>query len=289
MAQRWTPGWLEIHVLAVDHGDAQLIVSPTGETMLIDGAREEFAPRIAAYLRQVLGEVAVDYLLISHYDVDHVQGIEPLFREQGLTVRRAVLDRGGDREEVDSEPYRVYYDVVTDPDRGLERIRLRLGDRIDMGPEVTVEVLAVGDVDTGTNLGVPVIDENDNSIALWLSFGKFDYWTAGDLTGVDSIRYADIESAVIPHLPGEVDVYRANHHAIDYNSNPAFLAALSPTVTLASTYHGVVGWETLLRLEEVGDVYLTGRVPAHEAAGDIFLSSEEGESYTIEDKLYVSK
>ena len=289
MAGRWAPGRLEIHVLAVDHGDAQLVVSPTGETMLIDGAGEEFAPRIAQYLREVLGELAVDYLLVSHYHVDHIQGIVPLFRDEGLTVRRAVLDRGGGRDEYDSEHYRGYFDWVTDPARGLNRIQVHLGDQLDMGPDITLDVLAVGDIDTHTNLGVPVIDDNDNCIALWLSYGRFDYWTAGDLTGVDSIRYADVETAVIPYLPREVDVYRANHHAIDYNSNPAFLEALSPTVTLASTYHAVVGWETLLRLEDYGDVYLTGRVPAHEAAGDIVLTSKDGETYTVEGKPYLCK
>ena len=289
LAQRWTPGQLEIHVLAVDHGDAQLIVSPTGETMLIDGAREEFAPRIGQYLREVLGEAAVDYLMVSHYHVDHIQGLVPLFREEGLEVRRAVLDRGGDRQEYDSEHYRRYYDCMTDPDHDLTRVRVRPGDQIDMGPEITVEVLAAGDIETGTNLGVPVVDENDNCIALWLTYGAFDYWTAGDLTGVDSIRYADIETAVIPILPREVDVYRANHHAIDYNSNPAFLEALNPTVTLASTYHAVVGWETLKRLEAYGDVYLTGRVPAHEAAGDIVLASRDGAHFTVEGQPYASK
>lgn len=289
MVQPWTPGRLEIHVLAVDHGDAQLIVSPTGESMLIDGAREEFAPRIARYVRELLGEAAVDYMLVSHYHVDHIQGLVPLLRDEGLVVRRAVLDRGGDRQEYDSDPYRAYYDCVTDPDRGLARLRLTQGDEIDMGPEVELQVLAAGDIDTRTNLGVPAIDDNDMSIVLWLTFGRFDYWTGGDLTGVDSIRYADVESAVIPYLPREADVYRANHHAIDYNSNPAFLAALNPAVTLASTYHAVAGWETVLRLEEYGDLYMTGRVPAHEAFGDIVVSCWDGDEFVVEGKYYRSK
>ncbi|MCI0478482.1 MAG: hypothetical protein L0Y55_19745 [Anaerolineales bacterium] len=33
------PNQLEIHLLAVKHGDAQLIISPTGETLLIDAGR----------------------------------------------------------------------------------------------------------------------------------------------------------------------------------------------------------------------------------------------------------
>jgi len=289
LAQAWTPGRLEIHVVAVDHGDAQLIVSPSGETMLVDGARAEFSSHVGRYLRQVLGEATVDYLLVTHYHVDHIQGIVPLFRDEGLAVRRAVLDRGGDREEYDSDHYRAYYDYLTDPAHGLERVRLRVGDQIDMGPQVTVDVLAVGDVDTGTSLGVPAIDDNDKCIALWLTFGELDYWTAGDLTGVNSVRYADIETAVIPFLPREADVYRANHHAIEYNSNDAFLAALDPTVIVASTYHAVATWDTVQRLEQQGDLYITGRVPAHEAYSDIVLASDDGSSYVVEGIVYPSK
>lgn len=290
MAQQWTPGNLEIHVLAVEHGDAQLIISPTGETILIDGARKEFTPHVAQYLREVLGEVAVDYLLVTHYHVDHIQGIVPLFRDEGLTVRKAVFDRGGDRREYDSDHYRAYYDYVTDPNNGLQRVRVHVGDAIDMGPEMTLDVLAVGDIDTRTNVGVPVkTDDNDNCIALWLTFGEFDYWTAGDLSGVDSIRFANIESAMIPLLPREVDVYRADHHGIDYNSNPEFLSALNPTATLVSTSNEVVGWNTILRLEEYGDVYITNKIPAHKAFGDIVLKSQDGSSYTIEGNQYQSK
>ena len=94
---------------------------------------------------------------------------------------------------------------------------------------------------------------------------------------------------MIPLLPREVDVYRSNHHALDFNNNAAFLAVLSPTVSLGSTFHAVVNWDTLLRLEAYGDVYITGRVPAHEAAGDILLFSENGDHYTVEGKVYVAK
>lgn len=288
MARAFIPGQLEVHVLDVKHGDAQLIVSPSGETMLIDVGREEYASRTAEYLRQVLGDLAVDYLMLSHYHVDHIQAFV-LLMEEGLQVRRAILDRGGGRDEYDSDHYRRFYDYVSDPANGLTRVRVYPGDQIDMGPDISVDVLSVGDIDTRTACGIPVVGENDNCIALWVSFGDFDYWTAGDLTGVDSIRHADVESAVIPLLPREVDVYRANHHAIQYNSNPGFLAALNPTVSIASTSNEVVSWSTVLALEEYGDLYMTDEIPAHKASGDIVLATREGKTYTVEGKSYVSK
>ncbi len=289
LPERWTTGQLEIHVLAVQHGDAQLVISPSGETMLIDCARVQFAQKVADYLRAVLGKVTVDYLLLSHYHPDHDGACAPLFRKHKLAVRRAVLDRGGGRQEYDSDSYRAYYDVVTDPANKLTRVRVHVGDLINMGPGISLQVLSVGDIDTRTALGVPVVGENDNSIALWLTFGRFDYWTGADLSGVNSSDYANIEAAVIPRLPRQADVYHANHHGSNNNSHPAFLAALNPTVSLVSTNYDVVGWDTILRLEKYGDVYITEKIPAHKAYGDIVVTSTDGETYTVEGKRYASK
>jgi competence protein ComEC len=288
MVQRWTPGQLEIHILFVKHGDTQLIISPTGETMLID-VNTGYAEKTASFLRDVLGKAEVDYLLVTHYHEDHIGGIVPLLSEQGVKIRRAVLDRGGDSTEYTSSIYRTYYNYVNNPENHLTRFRLKVGDTIDMGAQLSISVLAAGDVDTNTNLGLPVIDDNDNSIALWLTFGKFDYWTGGDLTGVDSIRFTNIEAAVIPSIPRPVDVYRANHHSIGYNSSPEFVAALNPTVVLVSTSFEVVDWKTLLRLEKGSDVYITDQVPVHNASGDIRLTSQDGNTYFVEDKYYISK
>lgn len=284
----WTPGQLEIHLLDVGHGDTQVIISPTGETMLIDVAEGQ-APKTAAFLRALTGQVAVDYLVVSHYHFDHIAGLVPLLRDEGLQVRRALLDRGGGPAEYDSPYYRDYYGYVSNPASSLKRLSLHEGDRLDMGSRLTVEVLSVGDIDTRTASGVPVIEENDNSVALWLTFGAFDYWTAGDLSGVQSSDYANIESAVIPKLPREADVYKADHHAIQYNNNAGFIRALNPTVSLVSSTLELARWEIITRLDKVGDVYITCKIPVYPAYGDIVVASRDGESYTVEGKEYRSK
>jgi len=289
MAKRWTPGQLEIHLLEVEHGDAQLIVSPTGETMLIDCARLEFAPKVAQYLREVLGEATVDYLVLSHYHTDHVGAFVPLVRDEGLKIRKAVLDRGGGRDELDEAKYHDYFDYVTDPAHNLKRVRLRPGVTIDMGPRMTVRVLTVGDVDTRTNAGVPVVGENDSSVVLWLTFGRFDYYTGGDLSGADSFRYANVEKAVISLLPRQADAAKANHHAVEYNNSPEFMAALSPQALLISGNTGLIKLATLKRLDEHSDLYITEPIPGWEASGDIVLASKDGDTFVVEGKTYTSK
>ncbi len=283
-------GQLEIHLLDVKHGDAQLIVSPTGETILIDGGRAEFAEKTANYIKSVLGQTTVDYFLATHYHTDHIGGVVSLFRDQGLKVRKAIYDRGGTRAEFTEETaYPKYYDYVTNPQNNLNRVRIRVGDTIDLGPQLNVRVLSVGDIDTRTALNIPVVGENDNSVVLWLTFGKFDYWTGGDLSGEASIRYADIETAIIPLLPRQADAYKANHHCVNYNNNLAFLTALKPTVSLISGSNAVIGWKCVLRLEAQSEVYITDQIPVHQAAGDIVLTSRDGNTFEVAGKTYQSK
>lgn len=77
--------------------------------------------------------------------------------------------------------------------------------------------------------------ENKLSIAFKVSYGKFDYYTGGDLSSNDEETtfepepWKDIETPVA-RATGPVDAMKANHHGSwDANSVP-FLAALQPRV-----------------------------------------------------------
>jgi competence protein ComEC len=69
-------GQLQIHFINVGQGDAALIISPQGETMLIDSGPESSSncaspTGIVTYLRTI-GLTKLDYHLASHYDADHI-------------------------------------------------------------------------------------------------------------------------------------------------------------------------------------------------------------------------
>src|ERR1700674_342360 len=71
---------LEIYWIDVEGGASTLIVSPSGESMLIDtgyavGGRD--AKRIYAATQQA-GLKKIDYLVISHFHADHVGGLAEL-------------------------------------------------------------------------------------------------------------------------------------------------------------------------------------------------------------------
>ena len=80
----WRPGEINVYWFDVEQGDGQLIVGPTGKTMLVDlgetawnstGANTN-ATRIAAEIRAICGTgstpVHLDYVMASHHHLDHI-------------------------------------------------------------------------------------------------------------------------------------------------------------------------------------------------------------------------
>src|SRR5207302_5775260 len=72
---------LQIYFVDVEGGQATLVVSPSGESLLIDtgwpGYEGRDADRILAAAHQA-GLKQIDYVLITHYHRDHVGGVPQL-------------------------------------------------------------------------------------------------------------------------------------------------------------------------------------------------------------------
>src|SRR5947207_2358916 len=104
---------LRTYFIDVEGGQATLLVSPAGESMLVDtgwpanGGRD--ADRIAAAAKQA-GVSRIDYLVVTHFHVDHAGGV-PAIAER-LPVRTFV-DHGASVEHGDQPDklYNAYLDV----------------------------------------------------------------------------------------------------------------------------------------------------------------------------------
>ena len=82
--------------------------------------------------------------------------------------------------------------------------------------------------------------ENILSIGFVLAYGKFNYFTAGDLQFNDSDKHAwkDME-APLAKVVSPVEVMKANHHGTSQTNGDALLTKLKPQVLLSHTWRDV--------------------------------------------------
>lgn len=86
-------------------------------------------------------------------------------------------------------------------------------------------------------------DENHYSCGFKLTFGDFDYFSAGDLqyessSLVASYSYLDMEAPVAA-VVGQVDVAKANHHGTQYANGDDLMQAMCPTVWVANVWRDI--------------------------------------------------
>jgi beta-lactamase superfamily II metal-dependent hydrolase len=235
------PRNLEIYWIDAEGGAATLIVTPSGESMLVDTANrtpdDRDAKRIFA-AAQAAGLKKIDILLTTHYHGDHIGAMAALAK---LIPIEMYMDHG-DSIELNRPNVAVLYKAYVDQVAGKRRI-LKAGDRIPLkGVEVDV-VMSAGEAISKARKGAgaknaacadykeparPEPDpDNDQSVGFVLKYGKFDFIDLGDLTW----KYE--QKLVCPaNLIGKIDLYQTTHHGLERSNSPQFVWAIQPTVAL---------------------------------------------------------
>ena len=134
--QLW-PRPLEVVSFAVGKGDAFLIRSPNGRTVMIDGGSSEIPDvgnRILVPNLLLLGVRKLDAIIITHPDSDHYNGLSAVIKS--LPVRM-VLDP---QMPCDNTPYLQL--VATIRERKIPYFPLRAGACINFSPTCRLSVLA---------------------------------------------------------------------------------------------------------------------------------------------------
>ena len=227
---------LVIHVLDVGQGDCTLIISPTGGTFLFDAGWNGMGNDVVCPYLDALGLTALDYIGCSHYHADHIGGIDEVIYYLGIdSIRVAVLDRGWSYTTATYDDYAAA--------AAPKRQTIVDGQVIDLGGGVTITCVAVNG---NGQLSPPYDDqynENDLCVALLVEYGDFDFFVAGDLSGVNSSYYHDIETSVAAEV-GDIDIYRVDHHGSASNSNVNLVSTLLPEVSIISVGDNSYGHPT---------------------------------------------
>jgi competence protein ComEC len=244
--------------LDVGQGDAALVRSPGGATILIDAGPDE--QQVAADLAR-LGVRKIDLAVATHAHADHVAGFPAVLARFPVSL---LLDPGCGG---DSPFYARFLDSVAD--EGVRVEHPRGGDHFTVG-DVSVDVL-------GPDECFPADEPNNNSIVLLVSLGGDSILFPGDAEV--PVQQEMLED----HDPIEADVLKVPHHGGD-TSDPLFLEATHANVAIVSTGPNTYGHPNPGVLEVLRDagmvIYRTdigGEVSLRfSASGDVVVGSAPG-------------
>lgn len=221
-------GPLEIHHINVGQGDCTLVVSPNGKTtVLIDAGDNGFGTKsVLPYLKKLKID-RLTYVIASHYDADHIGGLDEVIEELGAKKVGTIYDRGVKDAPTAKPSYKDYARAA-----GIRRKTLKLGQEISLGSGAFLKCVALNGTVKGKR-PVPNAAGNENNlcIGLLLVHKKFRYLTAGDSGGQRSGVYVDLETP-LSGVIGRVNAMKVNHHGSASSSNAMFLKKLSPTVAM---------------------------------------------------------
>jgi beta-lactamase superfamily II metal-dependent hydrolase len=232
---------LDVYDIDVEGGKSVLIVSPSGESMLLDAGWPGYEGRDSDRIvtaAKAAGLKQIDYLVISHYDIDHLGDVPLLMAKFPV---KHIVDHGP-MEASGKTPSARYLVYAALRDR-MDHIAVKAGDRIPIkGLDVLVVTAAGKHLDrplAGGGAANPLCattpeeperpsDVEDNmSIGLLFTLGKFRM-----------LDLADLESAydyklMCPNNPiGSVDVYQVSIHGQDKGVSPVLAQALHARVAL---------------------------------------------------------
>ncbi|HLX43395.1 MAG TPA: MBL fold metallo-hydrolase [Bryobacteraceae bacterium] len=279
-----TPGTLDIYWIDVEGGGATLIVTPAGESLLADTGNpgERDPGRIVDVATKQAGLKKLDYLLITHFDGDHVGGASAVAK---MIPVSHFLDHGDTISTVARDLQ--IFDGYKAAAEG-KRQSLKPGDKVPM-KGVSMEIVTSNGAVLAKALpgGGPnplcataqnkASDETENrrTMGFLLSLGKFKFLDLGDLTWETEMQLACPVNKI-----GTVTLFQATHHGFfgDRSGAPAFVGAIKPQILLVNN-GATKGWHP-------GAWNTVAAIPGVEAIWQVHLAVNSDKDHnTKEDRI----
>ncbi len=231
---RWTLTCNTVDGFAVDVGQGQCVVLESeGITAVVDcGSGNSWisAGDAAADVLQTLGCYHLEYLVLSHYDQDHISGVEILLH----------------RMEVGTL-YVPTLDTESTMGQSLLEAAVLAGTTV-----VAVDTVIALPFGAGDFVIYPAVSEqssNDSGITAHCKTGQWDVLITGDLGSSAEQTLVDTYPMV------DVDVWLVGHHGSETSSSQTFLNTITPEHAIISVGDNSYGHPTigvLHRLQAVG-------------------------------------
>jgi beta-lactamase superfamily II metal-dependent hydrolase len=229
---------LTIYFLDMEGGGGTLIISPAGESMLIDAGWPEArdVDRIVA----AAGDARIkqlDYFVASHFHLDHIGSVAEVHAKLPI---RTFVDHGDPVEPQTGRSGEVMKSYLDTRAKG-RHLPVKPGDKVPLAGAdvqvVTARGVAIKNALPGGGSPNPLCGswvprekeqaEDQRSVGLLFRHGRFRSMQLGDLTW-----NKEYELVCPNNLLGTVDVYQTSAHGLDLSSPRALVHALRPRVVV---------------------------------------------------------
>lgn len=240
---------LKIYFVDVGQGDCTLIYTPTNKTILIDGGGSEKSNSFDVGKQILLPYLLdrritkIDYMLISHFDSDHIGGL--LYVLENIKVKHVIISKQGEM----CENYKRFKEIVKNKKNNI--IVAKLGEKINIDKYTYLDILFPEEELISENV------LNNNSIVAKLHYNNFSMLFTGDIEKT-------AEEKIIKLYNNELSstIIKVAHHGSKSSSTQELLNLIKPKIALigvgAKNTFGHPNNDVINRLEDLGTkVYRT--------------------------------
>ncbi len=254
---------LEINFIDVGQGDSTLI-RVNNKNILIDGGGSSYGEKFDVGERILFpylldrGINKLDYVIVSHFDSDHCQGLN--FVMENMKVENAIISSLGQ----ESSEYNTFISLAQKQNTNL--IFVKKGDRIKIGNSL-IQILYPGNELITDNA------KNNNAIVFKFIWKNISILFTGDIEEKAENMILNLYEDNLEEL--EATILKVAHHGSKTSTTKAFLEAVNPKIALIGVgkdnNFGHPNGDVLERLKSIGcKIYRT------DECGEITITCKNG-------------
>lgn len=215
------PKNLKVYFIDVGQGDSTFIVTPHNKTILVDGGgslQENFDVGKKTLIPYILdrGYTKIDYIFVSHFDLDHVGGVISVLEE--LKVGKVII---GKQFET-SENYEKITKIARE--KKVEIIQ------VDEEKEIVIDNIKFNIIWPDKENIIKENSLNNNSLVMKMIYKNFSMIFTGDIEEI-------AERKIIDTYKDNYDIFKSDilkiaHHGSKTSSFIKFLNLVKPQIAL---------------------------------------------------------
>jgi competence protein ComEC len=253
--------FLEVDFLNVGQGDSELIKTPYGQYILIDGGPDN---KVMSELGRNLPFLSrrIDLIIDTHPHDDHVAGLITVLKK--YHVARILMTNAASN----APPFQEFLKIIT---KEKTPVIIENGaEKITLGPDLILEILSPGKNEIGADL-------NEDSIVAKLIYKDKSFLFTGDAGDMTEAKL------LAEKVDVKADVLKVGHHGSETASSPDFLRAVAPEFAViecgTNNQFGFPKADTLWHLQETG-----AKILRTDLNGTVKIKTD-GETLQIENRI----